>query len=112
MHSTTITGRLRPAKKYSLMLLFAVIGIGIGTARAQYTTVTASSLRTGNAPISVGTVSFQPRDAKQFKQAISLAGGGLLSPDPIVCHVSNGVIDGAVQPDGTVSGPAKLPIKR
>ena len=87
-------------------LLCAALSVA---AHAQYTTVTASQLRAGNAPIASGTVSFQPRNGLQMGQPISLSGGGLLAPDPFVCHITNGAIDGAVQADNSVSGTCQVP---
>jgi hypothetical protein len=87
-----------------------VFGLGITSAQAQFTNVTASSIKMGSVAIASGIVTFTP--VNQNGQPIPFVaggGGGLYDPSAIPCTITAGAITGSCQvADSALTTPANI----
>ena len=90
------------------LLMIAAAAVSF-SASAQMTTITASSLKMGGSPITVGTVTITAVNTSGAAIVYADGTGAQNGPTPYVCNVSNGAITTMVHPDGTSSGLCTIP---
>jgi hypothetical protein len=88
--------------------LLCVLGL-TSLASAQLTTITATKIYMGGAPIPAGTVTFTPINANEQPIAFAQGGGGLNSPTAFSCAITQGAITGTCAvPDSALTTPANI----